>query len=171
MKKHHMPDMKEGGVNVTPLIDIIMCLIIFFMLVTKIGVSRGELKALDLPKTILGKEIKDFGNTLTLNVQPTNLDEPQITTLVDGSTKDIKMVDTIGGTVQRPLLTILKKYKETHSGGSIIIRADRDLTYKQLEQVLLTCADAEISNLAYETKNGPDASDAPPAAASASAAQ
>ena len=38
MKKHIMPEMKEGGVNVTPLIDIVMCLIIFFMLVAKIGV-------------------------------------------------------------------------------------------------------------------------------------
>ncbi len=164
MKKRHMPDMKEGGVNVTPLIDVIMCLIIFFMLATKIGVSRGELKALELPKTILGKEIKDFGNTLTLNIQPTNLDEPQITTQVDGATKDIKMVDASGGTVTRPLLLILKKYKETHAVGSIIIRADRDLAYKQLEQVLLTCADAEISNIAYETGNGPDSSGAAPAA-------
>ena len=43
MKKHLMPEMKEGGVNVTPLIDIVMCLIIFFMLVAKIGVSRGDL--------------------------------------------------------------------------------------------------------------------------------
>ena len=41
MKKRRMPDMKEGGVNVTPLIDIVMCLIIFFMLVAKIGVTSG----------------------------------------------------------------------------------------------------------------------------------
>ena len=42
MKKHSMPEMKEGGVNVTPLIDIVMCLIIFFMLVAKIGVTKGR---------------------------------------------------------------------------------------------------------------------------------
>ena len=41
MKKHHMPEMKEGGVNVTPLIDIVMCLIIFYMLVAHIGVDTG----------------------------------------------------------------------------------------------------------------------------------
>ena len=36
-----MPEVKEGNINVTPLIDIVMCLIIFFMLVAKIGVSTG----------------------------------------------------------------------------------------------------------------------------------
>jgi len=170
MKKHTMPSMQEGGVNVTPLIDIVMCLIIFFMLVAKIGVSRGALKAIDLPMTVLGKEMKDFANTLTLNIQPTNLDEPQITTQVDGVTKDIKIIDRNSGQVERPLLAILKKYKESHATGSIIIRADRDLAYKQLEQVLLTCADAEISNIAYETKpNEESPGEAPPVDAAAAA--
>jgi len=161
MKKRHMPDMKEGGVNVTPLIDVIMCLIIFFMLATKIGVSRGELKALELPKTIQGQQIKDFGNTLTLNVVPTNLDEPQITTMVNGSPKDIHMSE---------LEAILTAYRKTHSDsggtfiGKIIIRADRDLAYRQLERVLLTCSNATISNIAYETGTGVDSA----AAASAS---
>ena len=42
MKKHSMPEMHEGGVNVTPLIDIVMVLIVFFMLVAKIGVTGGQ---------------------------------------------------------------------------------------------------------------------------------
>src|SRR5215216_6101634 len=54
MKKHSMPDMKEGGVNVTPLIDVVMCLIIFFMLVAKIGVSSGIDNKIDAPTTYLG---------------------------------------------------------------------------------------------------------------------
>ena len=37
MAKHHIPDSHSAHPNVTPLIDIIMCLIIFFMLVAKIG--------------------------------------------------------------------------------------------------------------------------------------
>ena len=41
MRRHPMPAMTEGGVNVTPLIDIVMCMIIFFMLVAKIGVDTG----------------------------------------------------------------------------------------------------------------------------------
>jgi biopolymer transport protein ExbD len=160
MKKHVMPEMKEGGVNVTPLIDIVMCLIIFFMLVAKIGVTRGDLKSVVLPKTILGKELKDFSNTLTLNVLPTNLDDPQVTTLVDGQPRDIKIFDRTGGATDQPLLRILKEFKATHNDPKLIIRADKDLPYSQLESVLLNCAEAEISNVAYETKEGKETPEA-----------
>jgi biopolymer transport protein ExbD len=165
MKKHVMPEMKEGGVNVTPLIDIVMCLIIFFMLVAKIGVTRGDIKSVALPKTILGKEIKDFSNTLTLNILPTNTDDPQVSTLVDGVPRDIKIFEHLGGQTDRPLLRILKEFKSTHTDPKVIIRADKDLPYSQLESVLLSCAEAEVSNIAYETKEGtekPESADAPP---------
>jgi biopolymer transport protein ExbD len=68
VKKHSMPDMKEGGVNVTPLIDVVMCLIIFFMLVAKIGVSTGLDNKIDAPTTYLGIKIPDLGNALALNL-------------------------------------------------------------------------------------------------------
>src|SRR5215207_4708358 len=67
--KHSMPDMKEGGVNVTPLIDIVMCLIIFFMLVAKIGITSGADPKIKPPSTLLGAKIEDMGNTFTLNVR------------------------------------------------------------------------------------------------------
>jgi biopolymer transport protein ExbD len=62
-----MPEMKEGGVNVTPLIDVVMCLIIFFMLVAKIGVSTGA-TPMALPTTIMGKKIEELTDTVFLNV-------------------------------------------------------------------------------------------------------
>src|SRR3954465_2361243 len=67
-KKHTMPEMKEGGVNVTPLIDVVMCLIIFFMLVAKIGVSTGA-SPMELPQTIMGMKMDQIGSTIFLNVK------------------------------------------------------------------------------------------------------
>ena len=67
-----MPEMKEGGVNVTPLIDVVMCLIIFFMLVAKIGVNTGAIK-LDLPSTIYGKKVEELKGTIIINVQDPNI--------------------------------------------------------------------------------------------------
>jgi len=61
MKKALHAEMKEGGVNVTPLIDVVMCLIIFFILVAKIGVSTGIDKKIDAPTTYLGVNITDPG--------------------------------------------------------------------------------------------------------------
>jgi len=85
MKRHRMPDVKEGGVNVTPLIDIVMVLIVFFMLVAKIGVTRGEDSDIPLPSTILGKKLDTLSNTLTLNAHWNhNGDEPVLDAMVDG---------------------------------------------------------------------------------------
>ena len=75
MKKVHIPEAHVSHPNVTPLIDIVMCLIIFFMLVAKIGVSTGA-EQMDIPASILGTDIQDMGNTLTLNVRPGPLDQP-----------------------------------------------------------------------------------------------
>lgn len=66
---HKMPEMKEGGVNVTPLIDVVMCLIVFFMLVARIGVATGASKAMLLPETIIGTKIEMLGDNLVLNVE------------------------------------------------------------------------------------------------------
>ena len=155
MRKHTMPEMKEGGVNVTPLIDIVMCLIIFFMLVAKIGVTRGEDKDIALPSTIMGKKIEDLGNTLTLNIHPTNVDEPLVTGLVDGKIREIKITDRVGGKLDQPLARVLEEFKKTHpTEARIIVRGDKDLLYKQLEQVLIAIANAGISDTAYETKEG-----------------
>ena len=132
MKKHRMPDMKEGGVNVTPLIDIVRVLIVFFMLVAKIGVSRGEDQDIPLPSTIIGKALDSLSNTLTLNVHYNR---------------------------------VLKAFATAHSDkANVIIRADKDLPYHQLELVLLSVSNAGIGNVSYETKSGEDTGPATPGA-------
>src|SRR5438309_8388357 len=91
MRRHSMPEMKEGGVNVTPLIDIVMVLIVFFMLVAKIGVSRGEDKDIQLPTSVQGMKITEFSNTLTLNIHRSTADEPQVTTLIKDKVQEIPL--------------------------------------------------------------------------------
>src|SRR3954468_23256355 len=68
MRHRHLPDAHATHPNVTPLIDVVMCLIIFFMLVAKIGVSTGS-APLDLPPTAMGKKIDQIGCTIILNVK------------------------------------------------------------------------------------------------------
>ena len=88
MRHRGMPQIREGGVNVTPLIDIVMCMIIFFMLVAKIGVATGAEEQIDIPVSTLGKDIKDIGieSALILNIREVS-NVPMITALVepDGS--------------------------------------------------------------------------------------
>ncbi len=157
-----IPEMKEGNVNVTPLIDIVMCLIIFFMLVAKIGVDTGADRRITIPASLQGLEIKDMGNTLTLNVQPGAGEQPMVTALVEGVQQDVKLVDGTGG---KPLLNTLLKFrygKDLRPGGvnesadnpefKIIIRGDEEMGYQYLEPVLITCAEANVKNVNFNTR-------------------
>ncbi len=144
--------MKEGGVNVTPLIDIVMCLIIFFMLVAKIGVSTGAEK-MDIPETFWGLKIDDLGNTLLLNVRRGAGDEPRITALVNEKQQEIRLSQMgASGKMESPLVDLLTKLRNHNDEFRIIIRAEKDLPYRYLEPVLLAAGQASVKNVNFNTK-------------------
>ena len=152
MKSHRMPDMKEGGVNVTPLIDIVMCLIIFFMLVAKIGVSTGA-EQMDIPETLRGLRIDDMGNTLLLNIRRGAGDEPRITALVSEKQQEIRISQMgASGKMESPLVDVLTKLRNRNDEFRIIIRAEKDLPYRYLEPVLLAAGQASVKNVNFNTK-------------------
>jgi biopolymer transport protein ExbD len=156
MKRRRMPDMHEGGVNVTPLIDVVMVLIVFFMLVAKIGVSRGEDSDIPLPSAILGKTMDSLSNTLTLNVHWNhNGDEPSLDALVDGNKRELHVSKQYAAGSDQELARVLTDWRKAQGEkANLIIRADQDMPYRQLELVLLAAAQAEVGNISYETRQG-----------------
>jgi len=162
MRKHGMPEAHAAHPNVTPLIDVVMCLIIFFMLVAKIGVSTGADQKIKIPATIRGTEIKDMGNTLTLNVQPGPLNQPFITALVKDDVRELKLVDPTNGV--RQLFVELSHIRNGRDGKlgtkddnidfKVIIRGAEDMPYSILEPVLKTCAEAQVKNVNFNTRRG-----------------
>jgi biopolymer transport protein ExbD len=151
MRGHKMPAAHATHPNVTPLIDIVMCLIIFYMLVAKIGVNMGQDAKIELPTSLLGITLKDLGNTVTLNVaRPPSGDEPLVTMLdpSSGQMVDLKIID---GT-KRPLQTFLKKLKGENAEFKVIIRGDQNLEYRFLEPVLITCSEAAVKNVNFAAR-------------------
>ena len=152
MRRGRMPDMKEAGVNVTPLIDVVMVLIVFFMLVAKIGISTGADESIKVPASILGTDLQTLSNTLTLNVREGPADEPMVTALVDGSgrqAQEIKLLDKLTNT--RPLLKLLQVARKDNPDFKVIIRGDKEMSYRFLEPVLITCMEANVKNVAFNT--------------------
>jgi biopolymer transport protein ExbD len=47
---------------------------------------------------------------------------------------------------------VLKKIKANKPDLKIIIRADEDMGYKYLEPVLITCVEAKVKNVNFNTK-------------------
>jgi biopolymer transport protein ExbD len=168
-KKHSMPEMKEGGVNVTPLIDVVMCLIIFFMLVAKIGVNKGGPK-MDLPETIIGVKLEKLLGTLILNVTDPNIVgydakgkairtggnkplDPIITAIIDkeGTAKEVRLMvkDSKGDIVDEPLTRVLAAMQKKNKDFSVTVRAQKQLQFKDLQRVILAIAKAKVSKVNY----------------------
>ena len=152
MRRRGMPESHSTHPNVTPLIDVVMCLIIFYMLVAKIGVNTGADPSIAIPVTQMGSELKDLGNTLVLNVREV-ADVPFVTALVDKSTRapqEVKIVDPITNT--RPLREVLKRLRAGNPEFKVIIRGDRDMSYKSLEPVLIACMEANVKDVNFNTQ-------------------
>ena len=58
-RRRSLAPISEGTVNVTPLIDVVMVMIVFFMLVAKIGIETSD-RTVAIPATILGTDIKNM---------------------------------------------------------------------------------------------------------------
>jgi len=156
MKTRHIPESHTSHPNVTPLIDIVMCLIVFYMLCAKIGVNTGAEK-IDIPESIVGTQISDMGNALVLNVRPGAFgDEPQVTALVKSSTagepKQTELHLREPGTNANQLINTLKFYKGQNKELKVIIRGEADMEYRFLEPILVACADAGVRNVNFNTK-------------------
>jgi biopolymer transport protein ExbD len=165
-----MPTMQEGTVNVTPLIDIVMCLIIFFMLVARIGVSLGADDKIEIPATRLGRDLKEIGveSSLVLNVREVTPGQPTVTAIVraDGSLtrsgmpEELKVVDPLTGRHElAETLRRLRFGRDMKSGGSddnaelkVVIRGDKNMTYASLEPILIACMEANVKNVNFNTK-------------------
>jgi biopolymer transport protein ExbD len=154
MKRRQLPIAHSANPNVTPLIDVVMCLIIFFMLVAKIGVSTGAEK-MDIPESIMGNPITDMDNTLTLNVRPGAVDEPQVTALIQNAKGEHKQTELQlfdPATGQNQLLNTLRLYRNQNEQFKVIIRGEADMPYRFLSPVLIACADANVRNVNFNTK-------------------
>jgi biopolymer transport protein ExbD len=166
-RRRNLPPLTEGVVNVTPLIDVVMVMIVFFMLVAKIGIDTGVDRTIAIPATILGTDIKqmDVPNSLTLNVRAGLADQPDVTALLKGSLQELQIKDAQGHNPLGDSLKFFRYGKDLLPGGwginadnpnfNVIIRGDRDMDYKYLEPVLLACAGANVKSVNFSTEVAP----------------
>jgi biopolymer transport protein ExbD len=155
MKRRPMPKASEMYPNLTPLIDVVMCLIIFFMLAAKMGVNRGEDRTINLPQSPRGTELPSLSNTITLNVlRPETGDLPVVTTLNQNTDQLIMLsVQEVEG--RKPLTEWIKGAKGDNPEFKVIIRADENLDYRFLQPVLVCAAEAQVKSINLATRKPP----------------
>ena len=147
MKRKGLQPMHSNHVNVTPLIDVIMCLIIFFLLCGQLAKDESDYK-LQVPRAELGQELPDQEGRLLINLVPR-------TNGGGAPAADIKEPDIFirGSQVQLDHLTAyLQQEKKDNPDVKVILRADRDLTYDWISPVLVSCAQANIQSVNFSTQ-------------------
>lgn len=115
--------------NVTPMIDVVMCLIIFFLIVGKLAADK--LAAVDLPPGSAGAEVVGL--------------DPVIVNLLDDGGELTILVD--GFELSRDRLGMALE-----PGRTVEIRASRSLPYGLVKPVLTACREAGVGSVSLATE-------------------
>lgn len=133
-RRFTLPVSHAGKINVTPLIDVVMCLIIFYLLVGRLATDRQA--GVQLPGSKVGVE-ESASKSLVINVLKGE----------DGAAAGVVIE---GKTIDAPTL---KERLRLHAGATpesaplVQIRADRRLAYSSVSPVLAACREAGLKSV------------------------
>ncbi len=130
---------QTGRVNVTPMIDVMMVLIVFYLIVGRLVMERhGEGR---LPESRYGRELERSAAPLTLSI----VDER--TVLVDGLATPIDR-----------LASVLEGRLARDPGVRVELRAGRERPYSMVEPVVSACREAGVRSVELVTERSAGAS-------------
>jgi biopolymer transport protein ExbD len=128
------PNQPITGINVTPLVDITLVLLIIFMVTAKLVVSRAV--PMDLPKAATGGEVQEvFSVSLTATGS----------TLVDGGAVPD---DTA-------LLRLARDAQKRNAELRAVVRADGSVPHARVMHALDVLRQASVSRIAFAVAPGP----------------
>jgi biopolymer transport protein ExbD len=117
-----------SGINVTPLVDVTLVLLIVFMVTAKIIVSQGM--PMDLPKAASGEEVQNiFSVELTM----------------DGKTR----VDAQGVANDDAIGELARQAKAKNKDVRAVIRADKKVEHGRVIRVLDILKQAGVAKIAF----------------------
>jgi biopolymer transport protein ExbD len=123
------------GINATPLIDVVMCLIIFFLLVGKLAVDQGG--GVVLPKSGAGKT-DPAENMLTVNIAPAPGEgmPAGVDPWAPGATATVlgQFVPNAGA-----MEALVREKLRSDPTAVVQIRAHRELPFGAVEPVIRAC--------------------------------
>ncbi len=157
LRRLHTPSSVEG-VNVTPMIDVVMCLIIFFLIVGKL--AHDQVAGMRLPQTRIGEGEGPRGG-IVISISPARAGEagavrwsaegiePALFARVRVQQQEVQSA----GELQQALQTALGP---TAPGAARVqVRADRDAPYGLVEPAMRSCRALGISGVMLVTERRP----------------
>ena len=126
-------------VNLAPMVDVTMCLLVFFLVATRM-VER-ENSRIDLPvaKAAKDAEKQELGNRFVVNILDAGLrgSEGAVYVVLE---EEVSLQDVY----QR-----LVAERQVDPDVNCVIRADRSLPYKYVQAVMIGCARASVRKVTF----------------------
>ncbi len=155
MKRRRQPPAGQA-VNITPLSDIMLSLLIFFMLVSKAGIDTGADNELQLPVATLGvtedqfEEERAASSFLVVNVESSSISgNPRVygKYLVSGEEWSFNVDDPRDDS---PVLQrFIDDFKNERDDFEVYIHAGRETPYFDTEAVLRAVSRAGVAGVQY----------------------
>jgi len=130
-----------GDINVTPLVDVVLVLLIIFMVVTQMLSSGMDVK---LPTAKNSEEVRDVGQYLVLSMKAP-LQQEDETPLLYIDREEIEFE----GMAQ----TILDNMSENGS-SALLIKGSQNLEWRQAYKAMSTISDGGLSKMLLATDKG-----------------
>lgn len=128
------PSAPITGINVTPLVDITLVLLIIFMVTAKLVVSRAM--PMDLPKAATGGEMQQIFS---------------VSLKQDGSTH----VDGAPTPTDQELLSRAKCSLQAHPELRAVVQADGEVPHRRVMHALDVLRQAGLNRIAFGVQAGP----------------
>lgn len=128
-----------GHVNVTPLIDVVMCLIVFFLIVGKLAADQRS--NIRLPVSATGVEEKS-AERLVINVVPAR----------GGAAEGFRVVIDTREVAEAELESVIRDRLGSRPGAVVEIRGARELSYGAVARVIRACRGAGVESVRLATE-------------------
>jgi biopolymer transport protein ExbD len=135
----HLPH-PAGKINVTPMIDVVMCLIVFYLIVGKLAADQRS--AIRLPASTTGATDK-AQDQLIINVMPGPI--PGATRIV------IDAFDVPDGMLE----ATIKDRVAAKPDVVVEVRGSRELSYSSVAMVVRACKSAGVASVRLATERAP----------------
>jgi biopolymer transport protein ExbD len=135
------------AVNVTPLIDVVMVMIIFFLIVGKLATDADA--RLRLPQSGIGTTTQQPGRTITVTPAPDS-------GLSAGSVGAFAGIEVrVEQQIVRTIAELDGALKAGRADAPVTLRAHRDLPFDAVAPVLAACSRAGIVGVRLATERAP----------------
>jgi biopolymer transport protein ExbD len=132
LRKIIQPSSSDGQFNMTPIIDIVFLLIIFFMIVCQFIVAENF--ELDVPDNIARADIAELEDRQTTTVTVMKNSNRQIAYAVGAEIVNVTDTDDISEAIAA---AIDRQLKELSTDQRVVnLRIDKDITYKHTQHAL-----------------------------------